>query len=139
MRRSIPTALFIMGLAGAGVAGACSSSPQSSVKPKGNGPEGGVCFSCNHPPPADGGMGSSVNGISITPAQVAVTVNPADGPPPSTQFVVHGAEAGTVGFHSSNPTGGTVDSNGLFPPTGQAGGVVRVEATVGTTTVYATV
>jgi hypothetical protein len=141
MRRSIPTALFIMGLAGAGVAGACSSSSEAR-NPNGKGKDGGVtctgaCF--NQHGPADGGMGSSANGISITPAQVALTINPADGPPASTQFVVHGAEAGAVGWHSSNPNVGTIDSNGLFTPTGQAGGLVRVEATVGTTTVYATV
>jgi hypothetical protein len=94
-----------------------------------------VCFNTN----TDGGMSSSANGISITPATLAVTVNPAEGPPQSTQFTVTGAEAGSVTWHSSNPNVGTVDSTGLFTPTGRAGGVVKVEATVGTTTVYATI
>lgn len=139
MRRSIPTALLITGLGAAGIAGACSSSNEASKDTGGKGKDSGVCFSCGK---SDGGTtdgGSSANGISITPATLQLTVNPADGPAQSTQFTVHGAEAGSISWHSSNPNVGTVDSNGLFTPTGLAGGVVKVEATVGTTTVYATV
>src|SRR5690349_3332736 len=137
MRRSIPTVLLVTGLAGAGVIGACSSSGDSpngkGGKDGGNGCTG-VCFNTGTGG-SDGGNGSSANGISITPPTLALTVNPADGAPPTQQFTVHGAEAGTVGWHSSNPAVGTVDSNGLFTPTGTAGGVTKVEATVATTTV----
>jgi hypothetical protein len=135
------TALLITSLGAAGIAGACSGSNEAAnPKGNGNGKDGGngctgICFNTN----PDGGMGSNVNGLTITPTTLQVTVNPADGPAQSTQFTVQGAEAGSISWHSSNPNVGTVDSNGLFTPTGLAGGVVKVEATVGTTTVFATV
>src|ERR1041385_6334734 len=140
MRRSIPTALLVTGLAGAGVAGACSGSSGDNTNNKGkgggSGTEGGVC----HTLLCDTGDGSTNNnGISITPAQSEVTINPGSGPPQGIQFTVHGADGGNVSWHSSNPAVGTVDSNGLFTPTGTAGGVVSVEATVGSTTVNGTV
>src|SRR5436190_1567031 len=134
MRRSIPTVLLVTGLAGAGVAGACSSSPSGTNAGKGKstgGPDGGHVLHL-------GGDGST-NGLFVTPSSQTVTVNPAAGPPQSIQFTLHGAEAGAVSWHSSNPAVGTVDSTGLFTPTGQAGGVVNVEATVGGVTVHATV
>src|SRR5262245_19835261 len=130
MRRSIPTALLVMGLVGSGVAGACSSSSGDDANGKGkvtgNHPEGGVLHL--------GGDGST-NGMFVTPSTQTVTVNPAAGPPDSIQFTLHGAEAGAVTWHSTNPAVGVVHSTGLFTPTGQAGGVVEVEATVGGVTV----
>lgn len=135
MRRGIPTVLFVTGLVGAGIAGACSSSSGDSKsgngKPKGNGgPEGGVLIL--------GGDGST-NGLSVTPPSRTITINPGGGPPESIQFTVPGVDAGHISWHSSNPAVGVVDSNGLFTPTGQAGGVTNVEATVGGVTVHATV
>jgi len=140
MRRNIPSVLFIAGLAGAGVAGACSgSSGNNTNQGKGGkgGLEGGTCTNlCFN----FGGDGSTnPNGLSITPPSTSVTINPADGTPKGIQFTVHGADAGSIGWHSSNPNVGVVDGNGMFFPTGQAGGVVNVEATVGNTTVKATV
>jgi hypothetical protein len=79
------------------------------------------------------GIESSTNPgqIIVTPADPKVTVDPADPSASSVTFKARGDGSDQVTWAVSNPDFGSIDDNGVFTPSGRAGGTVEVTATVG--------
>ena len=125
-RRSTGIYWLGLSLAVGGIASACSSS--SSGSHQGRSKDGGLGDAnlFNLPGAADAG-------IIITPSNPDISVNP-DGPQTPVQFSVKNAGTAVVQWSITNPYLGTIDANGLFTPSGKAGGggdiVVTINGTV---------
>src|SRR5690242_12253241 len=82
---------------------------------------------------------SQGDGVVIKPATADVTVNPDDPAASAVTFTATGPGSAQVMWNVSNPDFGSIDSNGVFTPTGHAGGQVDITATVGTKTTKVTI
>src|SRR5581483_10737972 len=79
----------------------------------------------------DSGPGQSA-GVVVKPASADVSVNPDDPASSAVTFTATGAGSNQVTWNVSNPDFGSIDSNGVFTPSGHTGGQVDIIATVGT-------
>jgi hypothetical protein len=111
------------------IGNACSSSTDGSGK-GGRGADGGR-FNPNIG--FEGGLFRSLDAstLSISPANPEITVNPLTGKPDPITFIVTGAGSSSVEWIVSNPNLGTIDQNGVFTPSGLAGGEGYIEVHVG--------
>lgn len=151
MRRNVGTCVLVGFLVAGVIAGACS--PSSGVDASGSGSNGtddagaltegdGASTGSTGSTGSGGGSGLDLGNtqpLAISPDTASITVDPGAGSPDTVEFTLEGADGKDVTWDYSNEAVGTVDQNGVFTPTGRAGGVVEVSAQVGDDTVTAEV
>lgn len=127
--KSIGRIFLTSGLLAGLVAGACSSgndsSSQGGSSGGGNGASNGAIFDL------DGGN-SSEGTLKIVASSPTIVVDPGDQPPDTVDFDVQGAPDGEmVRWRVTNPEFGTIDSDGVFTPSGKVAGTVEIQVSAG--------